>query len=358
MRTFSIIPFVEDNDMNRNGGNSSMTIDDVARLAGVSRATAGRAVGNYGNVSEKAREKVMRAVEELNYRPNAIAQGLRNQNTKTLAVIIGNIKNSYYNSLVFSIEDEAMKNGYNVLICNTNEQERKEIEHLQTVYSKRVDGIILTSVYPVDHLIPDHLRHLYDGDVPIVSVDRKINGMDIDLVQSDNEDASYRAAKYLISLGHRRIGLIGTKDYSTVRERIRGYRRALVESNIPIDYSIIVDAEYAQPNAGRMLTSKLLDQNNGITALYALNNTLCGGILLELKNRGMQVPRDISLLAWDDEELNQLFDITTISQPVEETGRMATRRLFDLIEHPEKRKEKQILQLKTEFICRKSCVKI
>ena len=186
--------------MKKSGTNNKLTIEDVARHAGISRATVGRVIGNYGSVSEKAREKVMQAVKELNFQPNAIAQSLRNQNTRTLAVIIGNIKNSYFSALVFSIENEAMKCGYNVLICNTNEQESKEINHLQTVYSKRVDGIILTSVYNADDLVPDHLRHLYENNVPIVLVDRKINGLDVDLVQSNNEEASYQATQHLISL--------------------------------------------------------------------------------------------------------------------------------------------------------------
>lgn len=344
--------------MSQSNHNNNLTIDDVAKRAGVSRATAGRVVGNYGNVSEKTRAKVMKAVKELDFRPNAIAQGLRSQNTKTLAAIIGNIKNSYINALVFAIEDEAMKHGYNVLICNTNEQEQKEIDHLQLAYSKRVDGILLTSVYTADHMIPDHLRHLYDGDVPIVLVDRKIKGLNVDLVQSNNEEASYKAAQHLISLGHRRIGLIGTRDYSTVRDRIRGYKRALKDTGIPLDESIIVDAEYAQQHAGRTLTAKLLDENRDITALYVLNNMLCGGVLLELKRRGLEVPRDISLLTWDDEEVNQLFDITTVAQPVEETGQLATQRLLELIEHPYLRKEKRTLRLNAEVLYRNSCKKV
>jgi len=344
--------------MNHSGNHNNPTINDVAKLAGVSRATTGRVIGNYGNVSEKTRKKVMQAVEELRFQPNAIAQGLRSQNTKTIAVIIGNIKNSYFNALVFSIESETMKHGYNVLICNTNEQESKEISYLRTAYSKRVDGIILTSVFNADHLIPSNLRHLYESDVPIVSVDRKIKGLDIDLLQSNNEESSYKATQYLISLGHRRIGLIGTKDYSTVRERINGYKRALLDANIFVDDTIIMDAEYAKPNAGQELTARLLNQNSGITALYALNNTLCGGMLLELKKREMKVPHDISLLAWDDDEINQLFDITTIVQSVEETGQLAVQRLFELIECPEKRRKKQIIQLKTEFLHRKSCAKV
>lgn len=335
-------------------GNQTYTIDDVAKLAGVSKATVGRVIGNYGSVSEKTRKKVMEAVAELDYVPNTIAQGLRNHSTKTIAVVLGSIKNNYCNALVYAIEKEAMKRDYNVLICNTHENLDKEIKHLQTIRSRQVDGVILISVYTVGKVIPDKYRQLYENqNIPMIFVDRNILGIKKDLIQSDNEEASYEATKYLISLGHRNIGIIGTVAYSTVQERLKGYRRALQEAGIPVDSSMIVDAEYSEKRAGQRLAAKLLDEHPEMTAMYVLNNTLCGSVLLELKRRGLKAPDDISLLTWDDDELNELFDITTVVQRVDEIGKRAVNRLFELMENPGSEVRTQMVN--TQLVIRKSC---
>ncbi len=336
--------------------NQSITIDDVAKLAGVSKATVGRVIGNYGSVSDKSRRKVIEAVKELDYVPNTIAQGLRSHSTKTIAVILGSIKNGYCNELVYAIEKEAMKRGYNVLICNTHENLDKEIQHLQNIRSRQVDGVILIPVYTIGKVIPEKYRHLYESlNIPMVLVDRNIMGIEKDLVQSKNEEASYEATKYLISLGHRNIGVIGTVAYSTVQDRIKGYRRALQEAGITINASLVVDAEYSEKHVGQKLADKLLKEHPELTALYVLNNTLCGSVLLELKKRNLHMPDDLSLITWDDDELNELFDITTIVQYVEEIGRSAVKRLFELMENPQSRAE--IQRIDTEMVVRKSCGK-
>ena len=335
-------------------GNQTYTIDDVAKLAGVSKATVGRVIGNYGSVSEKSRKKVLEAVAQLDYVPNTIAQGLRSHSTKTIAVVLGSIKNDYCNALVYAIEKEAMKRDYNVLICNTHENLDKEIKHLQTIRSRQVDGVILISVYTVGKVIPDRYRHLYESqNIPMIFVDRNIIGIKKDLIQSNNEQASYEATKYLISLGHRRIGVIGTVAYSTVQERLKGYRSALQEAGIPVDSSLIVDAEYSENRAGQRLAAKLLDEHPDMTAMYVLNNTLCGSVLLELKKRDMKTPDDISLLTWDDDEINELFDITTVVQRVDEIGKRAVNRLFELMENPQSPIYTQ--QVSTQLVIRKSC---
>ncbi|MCD8249866.1 MAG: LacI family transcriptional regulator, partial [Lachnospiraceae bacterium] len=316
--------------------SQTCTIDDVAKMAGVSTATVGRVIGNYGSVSNRTRKKVLEAVEELDYVPNTIAQGLRNRSTKTIAVVVGNIKNNYCSQLVYAIEREAQKFGYNVLICNTNENLDKEIQHLQTIRSRRVDGLILISVYSVEKVIPDKYHHLYDGQsIPTVFVDRNIMGLKKDLIQSNNEEISYEATKYLLSLGHTRIGVIGTVAYSTVQDRLKGFRRAMQESSVEVDSSMIVDAEYVESLAGQKLAARLLDEHPDLTAFYVLNNTLCGSVLLELKKRGLSTPEDISILTWDDDEINELFDITTVVQHVEEIGRRAVKRIFELMENPD-----------------------
>lgn len=336
--------------------DTQITIADVAKYAGVSTATAGRVVGGYGNVSEKSREKVLRAVKELNYRPNMMAQSLRRNTTNTIAVILGSIKNNYCNRLIYAIEKEAQKHGCNVIICNTHEEPLQEYRHLQEMYSRHVDGVILMSAVKDISLVEESYKDLYAGDMPIVFVDRTIRGLNSHVVQSNNKEISYEAVKYLIELGHKKIGVLATDDYSTVRERIEGYRKALEEYGIPYLPKLIL---YSQQNGETQDYKQALEniQEKQITAIYVLNNNLCIDVLKALKEQQLCIPEDLSLIVWDDEEINDYLDITTIAQPVEQIGKIAVRNLLKLkkkIEDTEKKRETYEM-LKANIIFRKSC---
>lgn len=333
----------------------TITIDDVAKLAGVSRATAGRVVGNYGSVSEKSRERVWDAVRQLDYQPNLIARGLRSQTTKTIAVIVGSIRNTYSTALVYAVEKEAQKKGYNVLICTTHEDIEKELKHLKDLNSRKVDGVILMSAYRADANMDKKYKEFYISKLPIVFVDRNIPGINRDVIQSENFDASYKATKYLMDMGHRKIGIIATSNFSTVQERIKGYKAAFANAGIEYDKSLIASVDELSDKMSRKVCHEFLEEHPDITALYILNNSLCSGVLLDLKERQMKIPQDISLLVWDDEEYNELLDITTIEQPITEIGKQATRRLFELIGEPEETTDFECKKLDPELIIRKSC---
>lgn len=333
----------------------TITIDDVAKLAGVSRATAGRVVGNYGSVSEKSRERVWDAVRQLDYQPNLIARGLRSQTTKTIAVIVGSIRNTYSTALVYAVEKEAQKKGYNVLICTTHEDIEKELKHLKDLNSRKVDGVILMSAYRADANMDKKYKEFYISKLPIVFVDRNIPGINRDVIQSENFDASYKATKYLMDMGHRKIGIIATSNFSTVQERIKGYKAAFANAGIEYDESLFASVDELSDKMSRKVCHEFLEEHPDITALYILNNSLCSGVLLDLKERQMKIPQDISLLVWDDEEYNELLDITTIEQPITEIGKQATRRLFELIGEPEETTDFECKKLDPELIIRKSC---
>lgn len=333
----------------------TITIDDVAKLAGVSRATAGRVVGNYGSVSEKSRERVWDAVRQLDYQPNLIARGLRSQTTKTIAVIVGSIRNTYSTALVYAVEKEAQKKGYNVLICTTHEDIEKELKHLKDLNSRKVDGVILMSAYRAGANMDKKYKEFYISKLPIVFVDRNIPGINRDVIQSENFDASYKATKYLMDMGHRKIGIIATSNFSTVQERIKGYKAAFANAGIEYDESLIASVDELSDKMSRKVCHEFLEEHPDITALYILNNSLCSGVLLDLKERQMKIPQDISLLVWDDEEYNELLDITTIEQPITEIGKQATRRLFELIGEPEETTDFECKKLDPELIIRKSC---
>ena len=295
-----------------NGHSESVTIKRVAERAGVSAATAARAMGKYGSVSEKTRRRVLDAARELSYVPNAIAKSMRVQRTRTIGAIIGDIQAPFFSKLAFAIEDFANRRGYNVLVCNTNEKPERELRHLQSLFERRVDGIILSSTQRFNSEMGQDIRRLYESEIPLVTVDRQVNGLKRPLVQCNNLGGSYQAGKYLLELGHRNIGVIASNQFvNSTREREAGFRMALAEYNLTLRPGMIRYCEESFiTEAGRRITKDLLDDNPDITALYLLNNPLYRSAWLELKARGARIPEDISLLGWGDVELAEAWDIT------------------------------------------------
>lgn len=333
----------------------NVTIEDVAKLAGVSRATAGRVVGGYANVSEQKRNRVMRAVDELNYRPNAVAQGLRKKNTKTIAVIVGSIKVDYCNKLVYAIDKEAQKQGLTVIVCNSHENVELELQLLQNMVERHVDGIILMSAFVDVKQIPESCLDLYYGEkVPVVFVDKRIEGLNSDVIQSNNEEISYQAIRYLLSLGHKKIGILSTDHFSTARERIAGCRRAMEEAGIEFQESWLKLASRRNEDVIRKKTAELIEQEE-VSAIYILNNSMSISALMEIRKLGKTVSKDISLLVWDDEAMNELLEITSILQPVEEIARMAVKNITGLREQEAEKRETGQTILEAHIVFRSSC---
>ncbi len=341
-----------------NGHSESVTIKRVAERAGVSAATAARAMGKYGSVSEKTRRRVLDAARELSYVPNAIAKSMRVQRTRTIGAIIGDIQAPFFSKLAFAIEDFANRRGYNVLVCNTNEKPERELRHLQSLFERRVDGIILSSTQRFNSEMGQDIRRLYESEIPLVTVDRQVNGLKRPLVQCNNLGGSYQAGKYLLELGHRNIGVIASNQFvNSTREREAGFRMALAEYNLTLRPGMIRYCEESFiTEAGRRITKDLLDDNPDITALYLLNNPLYRSAWLELKARGARIPEDISLLGWGDVELAEAWDITAVTQPIQNIGIRAAEILFDMIDN-RTRHEDDVVVFDTAIVYRSSCAK-
>lgn len=337
------------------------TIRDVAILAGVSVATAGRVIGNYGHTSEKTKTKVKAAAKELNFVPNAIAQEMRKHSTKTIAVVVTNIRNNFFSQIVYEIEKYAREKEYNILIFNTREKPEIELQCLETLYTKQVEGIILASCFNNISMIPVESRYLYTSDIPIVTIDRKIEGLRTDEVQSEQIQGAYEATKYLLELGHRNISVIGIKTdekniTTTVKDRIIGYQMALKEFGVfynenRVHYLELEDTDLSEAFA------PIFDKKCDTTAIILLNNLLCAPLLMEVKRRKLQIPDDYSLIDWDDDIYNELLDITTVEQQVKRIGNSAVKRVFQLIDKKTYDGERINITLETRLIIRGSCKK-
>lgn len=333
--------------------NNRITIADVAKSAGVSAATVGRVVGGYGTVSSKTRDKVMQAIAELGYSPNVVAQGLRSRKTKTIAVVIGSISNSFFANMVNAIENEADEYGYNVIICNTNEDPELEMKQIVNLQARMIDGIILSSAWPVGSMKPEK-ESVYRCGVPVVMVDRRVEGLDFDVIESENFAGSYKTTNYLIALGHRKIGILGTGNYSTINDRIAGYKQALADRKIEFQPRRVLTPRRKKNQYNTMEIDNFFLSNRDMTAVMILNNSLAETALLRLDHLAAYDRDKLSIICWDDAGMNKLLGLTTVQQFPEEIGREAAKRVIGLIEKRDLPGEKKNI-IGTELIIRSSC---
>ncbi|MEW6637947.1 MAG: LacI family DNA-binding transcriptional regulator, partial [Actinomycetota bacterium] len=209
-----------------------VTIKDVARRAGVSTATVSRVLSGKDFVSEQMRERVLAAVERLGYRPNALARALREENTKTLGLVIGNVMNPFFTTVARAVEDAARERGYTMLLGNVDEDPGKEESYLRVLLEKRVDGIIIS---PARAESP-HLAKVVSERVPVVFVDRSVEGIGAPVVRADGRRAVNQLVRYLVSMGHKRLSIIsGPPDVVSGRERLDNFVAAAAEHGAPVD---------------------------------------------------------------------------------------------------------------------------
>jgi LacI family transcriptional regulator len=318
----------------------TVTIPDVARLAGVGAATAARALGGYGHVSEKTRVKVLAAAEELGYRANALARSMITGRTNSIGLVVADIENPFFAAVTRAVSDAARQHGYEVLLANSDEDATSERAAVRLFMDKRVDGII---VAPTSSTDVDHLREARDAGVHVVAIDRRVTGLAIDSVTVHNRVAAQSAVKHLIKRGHTRIGYLrGTgmtdpadgpqRQISTGDERVLGYREALAEAGLD-DQGFIRVGALGRIEAKRQ-TLALLDLPEPPTAILAPDSILALGVLLAVRERGLSIPHDLSLISFDDTDWADVMTppLTVISQPVHEMGERAVALLVGRIE--------------------------
>ena len=323
---------------------------DVANRAGVSIATVSHVINGTRFVSEETRAKVREAIAALNYRPNAIARGLVTNSTRIIGLVVSDITNPFFTAVARGVEDEMIGQGYNTIFCNTDEDPQREDNYLHLLAAQQIDGLIIAPT----GVNSDSLIALAKTDVPIVQLDRRSPRLEAPLIGVDNETGVYQAVQYLIGLGHRRIAfLMGFETVSTQIDRFNGWRRALLEANLPAGDELIIRAdprfygvvpslsetvvqpashEHAMPSAYEAL-QELLCSPYRPTAIFAATNQLTSGTLYAFNECGLRCPEDISLIGFDDHDWAPLFSppLTVVSQPTYRLGQVAARFLMQLI---------------------------
>lgn len=313
----------------------ALTIKDIANYAGVSIGTASKVLNNQGNVREDLRFRVQAVIEKLNYRPSALARGMKIKRTHTIGLIIPKIINTFYVKVIELIEKEVHNRNYTLILGNTEEDLEREISCLQTFSNMRVDGLILASAGRTQEgRIQREISSYRELNIPVVLIVRRLPNTDLDTIELENREGAYQATRYLIENGHRRIGMISSSmNTSAGPERVEGYMKALEESRIPFDRELVHMGGLTL-DSGYIITNTLLGLPNPPSAIFVGTNFQLLGTLRSLKEKHITVPEDISLICFDDTEWSSFADppLTVIEPYSEDLCKMAAQLLFDRID--------------------------
>ena len=329
------------------------TVRAVAKLAGVSPMTVSRVLNTPERVAEDTRQKVLRAIAELDYVPNRLARGLTSSHTSTLGLVVPDVMNPFFTLVLRGAEAAARRAGYRLLVCDSENDPRREHEYLEDLVSYRVDGLL---VAPARESSKAGLLPLLRRGYPFVLIDRSISDLDCDLVQSDNVAGARRLTEHLIAVGHRRIAhLVDSDDTSTGRERLQGYREALQAVGIEPSDSLLFHTSVDRIGGYRAVQSMLARQP-WPTAIFAVNNMTAVGAMEALRERGLGVPGDIGLVCFDDVEHLAVLSpfLTVMDQPAETFGTLAARMLVERVEGKAGSIGRRIV-LQSQLIVRESC---
>jgi LacI family transcriptional regulator len=328
-----------------------ITIADVAKRAGVSKMTVSRVINNSGYISQETRARVEQAIEELGYIPNALARSLRFKRTRTIALIVTDITNPFFTTVARGVEDMANDQGFSVIFCNTDEAPEEEARYVNVLLQKQVDGLLLVPTGGADETI----EFLTDHTVPFVLLDRRVPGMDVDLVRCDSEQGAHDIVQHLLDLGHQRIAALGgSANITSSLDRVDGYRRAMSEAGLQRESHRAYFTSFTV-EGGYQAAQQALAEHPLPTAFFATNNFIAIGAMRLLKERDLSVPGDLSVVSFDDLPAAIVLDpfLTVIEQHAYEMGRRATQLLLDRLygKGPE---EPQEILIPTELIIRRS----
>ncbi len=307
-----------------------VTIDDVAEVAGVSYQTVSRVINDKPEVSPATRQRVQDVITELGYRPSRVARSLATARTATIGLIVPDVANPYFSDIAHGVEQSAYERGYSLLLCNTNEAPQREVEVLQMLDDKQVDGVIVCGLRQSGAPLRNALARL----PATVLVNRQLEGLTLPAVMVDDVTGGFLATAHLLQSGHRAIGyMAGPRTSDSSRRRAVGYRRALVEQDIkPADDWIRYCAPVVED--GLAATQRLLAEHAELTALFCYNDLVAVGALQACKHLSLDVPGDVAIVGYDDIQLAALMtpSLTTCYVPRLEIGRLALGLLLDQID--------------------------
>ncbi|MDT9727101.1 LacI family transcriptional regulator [Xylanibacillus composti] len=331
-----------------------ITIDVVAQKAGVSKTTVSRILnGNYAHTSEKTRNRVLQVMKELDYRPNALAKGLKSLRTDVIGILLSNLKNPFWATVLEGVEDACRASGYNLMICNSDEDPELEFQAIRQLQMRQVDGVVMNPTMRN----PNLYRKLVEDAYPLVVMNRRVDDLGAQSVVVDNVKGASLAVEHLLRCGKRRpaVCYYANPGVTTWQDRVEGYRLAMKSHGYGEHDLRVVEAEQS-PNAVKHAVLELMKKHPDTDAVFSTNNMMTLEVIEALKELGLRIPADVAVLGYDDTVWAKHMDppLTTVRQPGYEMGKIAANLLIQSIRdggHP----AADPVVLQPELVIRRSC---
>lgn len=331
-----------------------LTLDEIGKLAGVSRATVSRVVNNFPNINQEVRERVQRVIEETGYQPNLAARSLASKTSNIIGLFVPSVvqfifADPYLSALIPGISQACNANEYTLALFLFHSEEEEQKQFKRILGFGMIDGLIITD----DRRDREFMPQLLDRDIPFVLMGRPAaHAEKINFVDSDNRAGAYLGVKHLIRLGYQRIGMISTTMNTAAEDRTEGYRQALVEQGLPFNPDLIIEGDFTEASGYRAM-QRLLSQNPD--SVFVASDTMAIGALHALHDAKLRIPEDIAVVSFDDLPTAAVANppLTTVRQPIRRTGSLAVETLLDVIETG--KDPVRHIFLPTELVIRSSC---
>ncbi|MCY9693594.1 LacI family DNA-binding transcriptional regulator [Paenibacillus alginolyticus] len=326
-------------------------IIDVATRAGVAPATVSRVLNDSSKVTPKTRDKVMKIINELGYQPNAAAKNLRSQKTMTIGVIVPDISNSYFSEVIKGIENIAYSKKYKVVICDTENNEEKELEFLNLLTTRTIDGVIMVAPMLANEVI----LQIADNGYAIGIVGKQIDHDRIPCIVTDNVKFSMKVISHLVELGHREIAFInGSAHAVDSYDRLEGYLKALREHHIPFRPELIEIGNFNE-TGGYEAIHRLFAKKIPFTAVYSANDEMALGVYRACSELGIQIPMQLAVVGVDNNRISKYITppLSTVNQPKYTMGALLVEKLIDMMNENEYA-ENRVFKVDSELLIRGS----
>lgn len=309
------------------------TILDIGKMANVSISTVSRVINHQGGVSPELERRVQEVIEQVNYRPNSIAQALKSKATRLIGTIVPSVNNPIFSVMTENYAAVAEEYGYSLITCSSNSSVEKEVKCLETLVKHQVDGIIFNGMGIFD----TRFNMVNEAQVPTVFIGRRMEEFPCDNVTLDNKAGAYQAVSHLIRNGAKKIGFIfgRNESVSATDDRFAGYQQALSDQEIPFDESLVIRTRSEKDDGGRDATQQLLEIAPRVDSIFASNDLMALGCMDQLRRSGISVPDQISVMGYDGIPYGEFLTppLSTMMTPVKEMAQRSVELLIEKIEH-------------------------
>ena len=330
------------------------TITDIAKKLGISASTVSRALSDHPDIKDETKKKVQQLASESYYKPNSIAQSLKNNRTTIIGVIVPEIKHDFFSSAISGIEEVAYHAGYTIIVCQSNENFEREVVNTNSLIHQRVAGIVAS--ISQNTINGAHFQAAVDRGIPLVFFDRACSDVEVSKVIIDDAKSAHNAVSHLINKGYKRIAhFTGPRDLEICKLRLKGYSDALAESNIPLQDELICYGGLHETD-GYNSMDRLIKENNLPDAIFAVNDPVAVGAFQRIKEAGLKIPADIGIVGFSNNKITALIDppLTTVDQPSFEMGKKSAELLIEMIENKKPLQKPKTIVLDTQLIVRSS----